>query len=157
METKEIVIKLSAETFCSLEKSALNSGKTPEELAARLISDGMAADTSTAKASFPSVALLKNSSKQALTRAFLPDAPTETTFFEPIQSTTKPIRATPGVPLQAKPTVSNFLSPEKMQRKQQIEEEMRELSLLIDTATEDKKEEYLLRYAMLAAEHDGIA
>ncbi len=34
---------------------------------------------------------------------------------------------------------------------------MKELSLLIETAEEAKKEEYLLQYAMLAAELESLA
>jgi hypothetical protein len=49
------------------------------------------------------------------------------------------------------------LSAEQMRRQQSLEEKMKEISLLIETAeSENKKEEYLQTYAQLASELESL-
>lgn len=131
MEIKEVVIKLSEETLRELEKSAKAAGKEPGEIAADLVTRSINPGSSKPTVqSFPSVALMREN-------AILPSesrVPQQNLLF-------------PG-----HPGIINQPSPEKQQRRKELEAQMRELSLLIDTATEDKKETYSLQYAILAAE-----
>lgn len=135
MQTKEIAIQLSDETFVELEKAARAANKKPEEVAAEIVSKGLSKVEVTAevKQPFPSVALLKNNFSMPLT------TPSAMPLFLP-----------------GKPAAANSPAPEKLQRKRDLEAQIRELSLVIDTAPAEKKEEYLLQYAILAAELDSI-
>lgn len=157
MQTREIVIRLSDDVFNRLEKAAGEASQKPEEYAAALISKGISHAPSQEPApSFPSVALLKNDFKPALldtTSAFAGNAgPTSFARLQPAGTGSSfPSYAAPG-----SPAIANPPSPEKLQRKKSIEEQMRELSILVETASADKKEEYLLQYAILAAELDSL-
>jgi len=131
MEIKEVVIKLSEETLRELEKSAKAAGKEPGEIAADLVTRSLnGGPRQNAVQSFPSVALMRD-------RTVLPAE-------SPIPDRNQLFPSNLSVPAQP--------SPEKTQRRKDLEAQMRELSLLIDTATEDKKETYSLQYAILAAE-----
>lgn len=157
MQTKQTVIQLSEETFARLEKRATSRNCTPEELAAKLLEEALAATEPNAKtAAYPGVALLKNGYSPLLsdnTASETEDKKTDT------NNAAKPVlaAATANTNWQINiPAHNNMPSPEAMQRRHKIEGEMRELSLLIETAEPQKKENYLLQYALLAAELDSI-
>lgn len=48
------------------------------------------------------------------------------------------------------------INPQALKRRKEIEAEMSELSLLIETATEDKKDGYAMQYAQLASELNAL-
>ena len=54
------------------------------------------------------------------------------------------------------PTTSQSINPQSVKRRKEIEAEMAELSLLIETATEDKKNGYAMQYAQLASELNAL-
>lgn len=133
MEIKEVIIKLSEETLKALEESARAAGRNPEEIAAEMLTKSLKSPPEKpVKPSFPSVALMRHNEPP----------PTEAVADQPRQ-------LFPGAIASGKPQIS----PEKMQRRKELEAQMRELSLLIDTASsEDNRETYSLQYAILAAE-----
>ena len=150
MQTRQISIEISEETYSRLQKAAEEAKTRPEALASDLIA--IALQTATPeqpKVQFPGVALIKNGFSLA------------TNLAGSSENVTKPERsAAPStshrLPELSKPMHTGALTPEAMQRRMLLETRIRELSLLIDTAEPDKKEDYLLQYAMLAAELDSI-
>ncbi len=136
----QINVELSEEIFSRLVKTAEARKTKPEAIAAELIAGSLPPETQTASATqFPGVALIKDN--------FSPPAAAE-------PAVEKKFPGAMPAPVISRPTVA-APSPEKQQRRQQLEMQMRELSLLIETAEPDKKEHYLLQYAMLAAELDS--
>jgi hypothetical protein len=133
----ELNISIKNETLVEITKRAQAAGCSVEELAARILEETLEkAETTASKPSLPVVAMIKNG-------------------FSAI------VEAEPGKPPQMlvndKTIISNpFVSTEKLQRKKDIEARMRELSMLIETAENAKKEGYLLQYAILAAELEAI-
>ncbi len=135
----QINVELSEEIFSRLVKAAEVRKIKPEAMAADMIVRSLPPEANTAPvALFPGVALIKEN--------FIP--PPAVTSSEKRSCETAP------APVISRPAAA-APSPEKLQRRQQLEMQMRELSLLIETAEPDKKENYLLQYAMLAAELDS--
>lgn len=134
MELKEVTIKLSEENLLKLENSAKAAGKEPQQLAAEIVSQSLTSDQpKPVKPAFPAVALMRETAVMPEQRNLL----TNGQLYAATVLGNNPIAP---------------ITPEILRRRQEIEARMRELSILIDTASEDKKEDYALQYAMLAAE-----
>jgi len=139
MENKEITINLKMDLFEKLEAIARENGSSTEVAAEKLLSETLKSSKSPAKTpSMPGVALVKEGMPD-LSPSFNRSATTRSDLFSGLQAD-KPV-----------------LSPEKLQRRKQLEAQMQEVSLLIQTAAnEEKKQEYSMQYAMLAAEIEAI-
>ncbi|MBU1107053.1 MAG: hypothetical protein KKB51_10325 [Candidatus Riflebacteria bacterium] len=142
MEIKQVTIELNEETIRKLEEKALKAGQKPEFFAADLLKTALSKEIEQSEASqMPGVAMLKGTSEPLLAVpgnasigvGMIKEAP------EPVYKL-----ATPE------------LQPERLRRKAEIEEEMRNLSLVIETAAEADKEKYGMQYAILAAELDAL-
>ncbi len=105
----------------------------------------------------PGVALVRNGFTPLLQASQPEPLNSSAVSATSINSLTRPEGpATAGMFTPGRPTIAVPPSPEKMQRRLEIEAKMKELSLLIETAEETKKEDYLLQYAMLAAEIESL-
>ena len=150
MDFHELKIEVSPELLKSLKEASEKENISEQQLAKRLLEKGLSynSEQEDSKPAFPGVALIKDD--------FTPPAQVsvpkgkQNTKTEPEQDfsysvSSKPFKNSPA------------LSPEQLKRKEKIEEQMREVSLLIDTAeSEEKKEEYLQVYAGLAAEMEAL-
>ncbi|HAE39219.1 MAG TPA: hypothetical protein DCG57_11360 [Candidatus Riflebacteria bacterium] len=143
MEIKQVTIELNEETIRKLEEKALKAGKKPESFAADLIANGLG-DTGGQSAAFsmPGVAMLKATSTPILSVSDKADA-----GGGMLRDTAMPVLSGPTTP---------DLPPERLRRKAELENKMRELSLVIETADEADKEKYGMQYAILAAELDAL-
>jgi hypothetical protein len=145
MELRELKIEISEELLESLKKASEEQHLSQEKLASQLLEKALSPKAEAgAKNSMPGVALLKDN--------FVPDS---AVFSTP--SAASPTAGAPTLNESDRFGLNNpataIQSPEKLQRRRKIEERMREISLLIETAeNEDKKDEYLQLYAQLAAE-----
>lgn len=142
MEKKEINITVSVDLFEKLESIAQQNKSSIEEAAGKILSESLQNFKPAPKPKpMPGVALIKEGapavspimpamSKPELARSdFFPESQVE------------------------KPT----LSPEKLQRRKQLEARMQEVAMLIQTAAnEEKRQEYSMQYALLAAEIEAI-
>jgi hypothetical protein len=151
MKLRELKIEISEELLESLKRASENQSISEEKLAVKLLQDGLAKSGQKEveeKAQVPSVALIKNDFHPDLS----PISPQERE--KQISPLLNDPRADRGASfIKRRPA----LSPEKQQRKKELEEKMKEVSLLIETAeSEEKKEEYLQRYAELAAEMEAL-
>lgn len=151
------MVQLSDETFERLQKAAKISNCQAEELAAKLLSGALATTASAAlPPAYPSVALLKNDFSPLDSSRFPANTTENPTRINSLVNSDSAPAPVHSAGLVSRPTVTNQPSPEKLQRRHQLESAMRELSLLIETAEPQKKEDYLLQYALLAAELDSI-
>lgn len=151
MDFHELKIEISPELLKSLKEASERENISEQQLAKELLEKGLA-DKSKAKENkpaFPGVALIKDNFKPQpevrVPKGKRPDseAKSKQSFSYPVSN--KPFKKSPA------------LSPEQLKRKEALEEQMREVSLLIDTAeTEEKREEYLQVYAGLAAEMEAL-
>lgn len=155
METIQISVKLSREVFEKLQKAAESGQKSSEDLAAEIIAGNLPLPAhKPATTSMPGVALLKGDYSPGVN--FEHSLRPNTTFSNIGKSGQTDIGNKPGLIIAETPTVSNLPSPEKLQKRQELQTKIKELSLLIDTAEPEKKEDYLLQYALLTAELDSI-
>ena len=150
MDFHELKIEISPELLKSLKEASEKENISEQQLAKQLLEEGLAdkSDKKEKKSAFPGVALIKDNFKPQA-EVSLPksrqEPETKTGQNNSFNFSPKPFRKTPA------------LSPEQLKRKEELEEQMREVSLLIDTAeTEEKKEEYLQVYAGLAAEMEAL-
>ncbi len=157
MQTRQVEVVLPEETFLRLEAAAEAAGQPVQETAAAILCRAFPPATKAAEQNtMPGVALVRNGFKSLLP-AGQPDAVSSSPATG-INSITRPEGpVTAGMFTPGRPTIAVPPSPEKMQRRLEIEAGMKELSLLIETAEEARKEEYLLQYAMLAAELESLA
>ncbi|OGK05631.1 MAG: hypothetical protein A2W80_02970 [Candidatus Riflebacteria bacterium GWC2_50_8] len=142
MEIKQVTIELNEDTIRKLEEKALKAGKNWESLAADLIKTGLGDTPGQPVAlSMPGVAMLKETS-------------------EPILPVSRETGSGPGLTRDTSmpmtgPATPDF-PPERLRRKAELENKMRELALVIETADEADKEKYGMQYAILAAELDAL-
>ncbi len=136
-----MTIELNEETIRKLEEKAMKAGKNLESLAADLVKTGLGKDPEPTEKSMPGVAMLKGS-----VDTILPVSKKFSVGTGLLKQVPEPIigPATPDLP------------PERLRRKTEIENNMRELSLLIETAEEADKEKYAMQYAILAAELNAL-
>ena len=159
MQTRQVEVVLPEDTFLRLEAAAKAAGQPVQETAAAVLCRAFPSVPKAAEQpALPGVALIRDGFAP-LPQACQPgnlnlsSAPATS-----INSLTRPEGpSTAGMFTPGRPTIAVPPSPEKMQRRLEIETNMKELSLLIETAEEAKKEEYLLQYAMLAAELESLA
>ncbi|HNX74549.1 MAG TPA: hypothetical protein PLM07_10725 [Candidatus Rifleibacterium sp.] len=150
MQTRQISVEISQETYSRLQKAAEDAKTSPEAMATDLITRALqtvVSEQSTIQ--FPGVALIKNNFS-------LPATPASSSESAKAPELNAVPATTQQFPQLSKPMSARPITPEAMQRRLLLETRIRELSLLIDTAEPDKKEDYLLQYAMLAAELDSI-
>ncbi len=143
MNKTELTIKIDEKIYDLLCKNSRAENTTPEALASEIVEKAIKISKKAAGPTLPSVALIKgrNSVETTAPEVSLEKNISRSMLTSPLST----IDATPA------------LSQEKLQRKSEIEERMRELSLLIETAEPEKTEGYSLQYAMLAAELEAIA
>lgn len=156
MQTRQVEVVLPEETFLRLEAAAKAAGQPVQETAAAIL---CRAFPPTPKAvehnTMPGVALVRDGFTPLLQTSRPETRISPATSINSLTSPEDPTTA--SMFAQRRPTIAVPPSPEKMQRRLEIEAAMKELSLLIETAEEAKKEEYLLQYAMLAAELESLA
>lgn len=153
MEVKKITIELDEKILMQLEL-ACSSGQTPELLAAELIKSGLSDLQNLRKSEkLADVALLKNVDSSPLFKSALGNANMVSHPSPVLSFLASPLRQSPGV---VYPASIIGLSRERLQRKKEIEAEMKELSLLIETSNEADKEKYAMQYALLATELGAI-
>ena len=157
MQTRQVEVVLPEDTFLRLEAAAKAAGQTVQETAAAVLGRAFPPTPQAAEsAAMPGVALVRNNFAPLL-QASQPEAPNSSTAsLTSINSLTSQETPAAGAFACSRPTNTVSPSPEKTQRRLAIEAKMKELSLLIETAEEVKKEEYLLQYAMLAAEIESL-
>lgn len=96
----------------------------------------------------PSVALIKFDADKTVEGNLPPTKNQDSSFCS------QPLALVKDTPISAPQATA---SDEQISRKSQIESQMKELSLLINTADEEaKKQEYSVQYALLASELDSI-
>lgn len=137
MKIKELKLEISQELMDKLEKAAQARGSTPDKLICSIISDKLGITDKKEDDSnfFPEVALIKGNHRPK-------------DLVTPAKSSK--VKSYTNVPT---PAISN----EKIARKQALEEQMKELSLLVQTAeNESKRDDYLMQYAALVAELDAL-
>lgn len=158
MQTRQVEVVLPEDTFLRLEAAAKAAGQSVQETAAAVLCRAFPPVTKTVEPpAMPGVALVRNGFTPLLQTSRTEDPNPSPSPTISINSLTRPEGpATAGMFSPGRPTIAVPPSPEKMQRRLQIETDMKELSLLIETAEEAKKEEYLLQYAMLAAELESL-
>jgi len=136
-----VTIELNEETIRKLEEKALQAGKKLESLAADLVETGLKKEGASSGKGMPGVAMLKET-------------------FEPTLQVSGSRAADIGLlketPERLSGPATADLPPERLKRKAEIEAQMRELSLVIETAEEAEKEKYAMQYAILAAELDAL-
>ncbi len=157
MQTRQVEVVLPEDTFLRLEAAAKAAGQSVQETAAAVLCRAFPPATKAVEPpAMPGVALVRNGFTpllQTVQPGDLNPSPAPTTS---INSLTRPEGPSAAGMLPGRPTIAVPPSPEKTQRRLEIEANMKELSLLIETAEEAKKEEYLLQYAMLAAELESL-
>lgn len=141
MEIKQVTIELNEETMRRLEEKAMKAGKKIESFAADLVETGLGKDLASTEKKMPGVAMLKGNVDNVL-----PVSEKYSAGIGLIKQTPEAITG-PAFP---------DLPPERLRRKAEIEDKMRDLSLVIDTAEEADKEKYAMQYAILAAELDAL-
>lgn len=137
MKITELKLEISQELMDKLEKAAQAKGSTPDKLVCSLISDSLGLTDKKEDESnfFPEVALIKGNHR-----------------LEDLMTPAKPKGISSYINMPT-PAVPN----EKIARRQALEEQMKELSLLVQTAeNESKRDDYLMQYAALAAELDAL-
>jgi len=158
MQTRQVEVVLPEDTFLRLEAAAKAAGQPVQETAAAVLCRAFPSTPKVAEpAAMPGVALVRNGFTPLLQASQPEPLNSSAVSATSINSLTRPEGpATAGMFTPGRPTIAVPPSPEKMQRRLEIEAKMKELSLLIETAEETKKEDYLLQYAMLAAEIESL-
>ncbi len=148
MELKKLNIEVSQDLLESLKKACEKENLSNEQYINRLLEKELKKTETKKDNAMPSVALIKNDFNEKLT------APENTNNNQKNQSSfAAPSLGNPNRTFQETPKLSS----EQMKRKQSLEEQMKEVSLLIETAdSENKKEEYLQTYAQLASELESL-
>ncbi|MGM0598561.1 MAG: hypothetical protein ACQETH_01975 [Candidatus Rifleibacteriota bacterium] len=146
----ELKIEVSPELLKSLKEASEKENISEQQLAKQLLEKGLAnkSKQNESKPAFPGVALIKDN--------FAP--PSEVSVPRGTQNSQTEPEKDYSYNVSSKPFKNSpSLSPEQRKRKETLEEQMREISLLIDTAeSEEKKEKYLQVYAGLAAEMEAL-
>jgi hypothetical protein len=154
MDTKiSLNLQITEDLKQKLEDKASTEGCTSEEAAIKILSQHFAASKkerkeTAKKDSLPMVALIKNDFDKTVES----DEP-------PVKNQTESFANQPFALIKSSAPISssNEVTNEALTRKDQIEAQMKELSLLISTADEAaKKAEYSMQYALLATELDSI-
>jgi hypothetical protein len=145
MELKKLKIEISDDLLELLQEASKKENLSSENYAAQLLEKALKKEKATP--SLPSVALLKN--------GFNPGISTSPNLQNTDQiensSAKGLLKGAPG------PARTSEISPERVARQKAVEEQMKEISLLIDTAeSEEKKNEYVQTYAQLAAELEAL-
>lgn len=152
MELRELKIEISEEFLESLKKASEKQNTTQENLAKEILEKALKPSNEKEKKR-PSVALVKETSGPEIV------APTKHEFSLRPSLHGDSLNPRPGMFSGASSSFQQptRLSPEKLRRKKELEDQMKEVSLLIETAeSEAKKEEYLQDYAGLAAEIEAL-
>jgi len=158
MQTRQVEVVLPEDTFLRLEAAAKAAGQTVQETAAAALGRAFPPAQKIAEQSaMPGVALVRDSFTPLLQASRPENLNSSAAPATSINSLTRPEEpSAAGAFTYGRPTITVSPSPEKMQRRLEIEAKMKELSLLIETAEETRKEDYLLQYAMLAAEIESL-
>ncbi len=151
METKEVRFNLSSELLTKLKAMAEKNNQTLEEIVGKILSENANGDLPKPEKpqEFPSVALFKESTPREMISPSKISSKENSSANKNMGTSSESI-STPGT----RPAMYNSAT---MERQKQITAEMKELSLLIDTASdEEKKADYLFKYALLASELDAL-
>jgi hypothetical protein len=138
---------LAAKEISQTDKTPNQADTTPEKEPEASLAPDNDAKIKAPASTFPSVALVKEEEEK---QTIIKTAPS---LFKPepsLNSEQPKIRISVPSQIQLPPKAPN-------PRRLQLEAEMKEVSLLIETAIEsEKKQQYVMKYAMLAAELDAL-
>ncbi|GAB4271955.1 MAG: hypothetical protein Kow0029_10140 [Candidatus Rifleibacteriota bacterium] len=155
MKLKELKIEISEELLESLKEKSAKNNISHEEMARQLLETALQKKEDNQTRQMPSVALIKGS-EPLITSAPGKNTPSmqkECKNPDPKFFGKPKVQNLTGNRLSSQPVISH----ENLQRRKAIESEMKEISLLIETAeSEEKKQDYLMRYASLAAELEAL-
>ena len=154
MQTRQVEVVLPEDTFLRLEAAAKAAGQSVQETAAAIL---CRAFPPTPKAvehnTMPGVALVRDGFTPLLQTSRPETRISPATSINSLTSPEDPTTA--SMFAQRRPTIAVPPSPE-MQRRLEIEAAMKNLAAYRNSRR-SKKEEYLLQYAMLAAELESLA
>ena len=139
----EFKISITDSILGKLKTIAKNKNTTVEKAIEQILFEKLSNDD--IKAKFPSVALIKDGLNLENSK--------NTRYTEKVN-----YNDTVTIPFEqlSIPNTKQPLNKEAIKRRKEIEAEMSELSLLIETATADKKEGYTMQYAQLASELNAL-